>query len=88
MLFANCGTKEELHSLPILKQFREAGIKSEVYPEAGKMKKQFGYADKKNIPFVVIIGEEEMSKNLITLKNMTTGEQQAIAVDEAIKILC
>lgn len=61
VLFSNFGATEEIHSLPIIKQFREAGIKSEIYPEAGKMKKQFGYADK-NIPFVVIIGEEEMAQ--------------------------
>ncbi len=84
VLFSNFGATEEIHSLPIIKQFREAGIKSEIYPEAGKMKKQFGYADKKNIPFVVIIGEEEMAQNSITVKNMTTGEQESLTVADAI----
>lgn len=87
VLFSNFGPQEETFALPLLKKFRNLGIKSEIFPEAGKMKKQFSYANKKEIPFMVIIGEEEMSQNKITLKNMNSGEQILLTVDEAIKAI-
>lgn len=87
VLFSNFGIKEEAFSLPILKKIRDLGIKSEIYPETGKMKKQFAYADKKEIPFMIIIGEEEMNANKITLKNMDSGEQQLLSVEEALLVI-
>ena len=70
-----------------LKQVRAAGIAAEVYPEPAKMKKQMGYADSKGIPFVAIIGDTEMKEQKIMLKNMTTGEQNLVSVEEAIQTL-
>ena len=87
VLFSNFGSAEEAHALPIIKRFRELGIKSEIYPEAAKMKNQFGYADKKEIPFMVIIGGDEMALNKITLKDMASGTQQQVSVDEAIALI-
>lgn len=80
ILFVNFGNKEERHCLPLLKQLRERGINAEIYPEAAKMKKQMGYADKKGIPFVALIGENEMEKGTVSLKNMVTGEQTDLPV--------
>ncbi|MDH6343197.1 histidyl-tRNA synthetase [Parabacteroides sp. PFB2-12] len=84
LLFVNFGSREETWLLPILQQVRQAGIRTELYPEPVKMKKQMGYADTKKIPFVAIVGETEMSENRITLKNMHTGEQTPLTVDELI----
>ena len=70
-----------------LKQVRTAGIAAEVYPEPAKMKKQMGYADSKGIPFVAIIGDTEMKEQKIMLKNMATGEQNLVSVEEAIQTL-
>ena len=67
ILFANFGSQEERFCLPILKQLRAAGINAEIYPEAAKMKKQMSYANKKNIPFVALVGESEMQTNTVTL---------------------
>lgn len=80
ILFVNFGNKEERYCLPLLKQLRERGINAEIYPEAAKMKKQMGYADKKGIPFVALIGENEMEKGMVSLKNMVTGEQTDLPV--------
>ncbi|MDE7074022.1 MAG: histidine--tRNA ligase, partial [Odoribacter sp.] len=75
LLFANFGTREERHCLALLKELRAAGINAEIYPEAAKMKKQMAYADKKGIPFVALVGENEMAAGTVSLKNMRTGEQ-------------
>ena len=69
----------ELYALPILKSLRENGIPSELYPEAAKLKKQLAYADAKNIPFVVLIGSDEMAEGVVTLKDMQTGGQQKLS---------
>ncbi len=74
-------------ALKLLQQLRQAGINSELYPESSKIKKQMSYADSKNIPFVVLIGSEEVSTQLLTLKNMTTGEQQKMTIDQVIDFL-
>lgn len=87
ILFANFGEQEMLHCLPLLKQLRAAGINTEIYPEAAKMKKQMAYADKKNIPYVALMGESEIAENVISLKNMSTGEQKNVSLDELINIL-
>lgn len=82
VLFVNFGAQEELFCLSVLNDLRKKGINAEIYPDAAKMKKQMGYADKKNIPFVVLIGENEMKEGIATLKNMITGEQKNIKVSE------
>ncbi len=87
LLFINFGEKEALYSLQTLQKVRAAGIKAELYPDAAKMKKQMNYANKKEISFVAMAGENEMQEGKITLKNMTTGEQQLVTVEEAIEII-
>lgn len=87
VLFTNFGEKEELHSLPLLKAMRAAGVNAEIYPEAAKMKKQFKYADDKGIPYVAIIGESEINENKVALKNLSSGEQLSVSIEEAIQIV-
>ena len=87
ILFVNFGAKEERYCLPLMQQLRAAGINTEIYPEPAKMKKQMGYADKKGIPSVALVGETEMQENKIALKNMATGEQQNITLAQAVEIL-
>ncbi|WP_099464253.1 histidine--tRNA ligase [Parabacteroides provencensis] len=84
LLFVNFGEKEEAYLFPLVAKVRAAGIRTELYPESAKMKKQMGYADTKKIPFVAIIGETEMAENKINLKNMITGEQTPVTIDELI----
>ncbi|GAB6011884.1 histidine--tRNA ligase [Viscerimonas tarda] len=84
-LFVNFGENEENYMLPIVADMRKKGVSVEIYPESGaKMKKQMSYADAKNIPFVAIIGENEIRENKISLKNMTTGEQSLLNTEECI----
>ncbi|MDH6313997.1 histidyl-tRNA synthetase [Parabacteroides sp. PFB2-10] len=78
LLFVNFGSREETWLLPVLQQVRQAGIRTELYPEPVKMKKQMSYADTKKIPFVAIVGETEMSEGKIMLKDMLTGEQSLL----------
>lgn len=85
VMFVNFGKEEEKYCLKLLQQVRAAGINAELYPEAAKMKKQMSYADDKKIPFVVLVGSEEMKTGELTLKNMQSGEQQKISVGELIK---
>ncbi len=87
LLFINFGEKEALYSLKALQKVRKAGIKSELYPDTAKMKKQMAYANKKEISYVAMVGEDEMNQGKVTLKNMTTGDQQLLSVDEVIEIL-
>ena len=84
LLFINFGEKETAYCLPIVAKAREAGIRTEMYPDKAKMKKQMGYADAKHIAFVALAGDNEMAAGKITLKNMTTGEQQLMTADELI----
>ena len=86
LLFVNFGEKEEAYLLPLVAQVRAAGIRTELYPESAKMKKQMGYADMKKIPYVAIVGETEMAEGKINVKNMITGEQQLLTVDELIAL--
>ncbi len=88
VLFTNFGPQEEAYLLPLVNRLRKNGVHSEVYPEADKMKKQMNYANRKEIPFVVIAGEEEISQQKVTLKNMQSGDQQLVSGEELIKILC
>lgn len=85
LLFINFGEKETAYCLPIAAQARQAGIRTEVYPDKAKMKKQMSYANAKSIAFVALAGENEIAQQKITLKNMTTGEQQLVSVDELIE---
>ena len=82
ILFINFGEKESLFACNVAKKLRESGIKAEVYPENAKLKKQMNYANSKQIKFVALSGEEEMKQNKISLKNMLTGEQQLLSVEE------
>ena len=85
LLFINFGEAEAAYCLPILAQARQAGIRCEIYPDAAKMKKQMQYANQKQVPFVAIAGENEMAEGRITLKNMTSGEQQLLTPAELIE---
>ncbi len=84
VLFATFGQDELCYALRWAKELRANGIAVEVYPEPTKMKKQMGYANDKNIPFVAIVGGDEMAQNKVMLKNMTSGEQQLVSLDEII----
>ena len=82
ILFVSFGEKELMYSLPWLKKLREEGVNVEIFPEPAKMKKQMSYADNKKIPFVAIVGETEMNEGKVMLKNMKTGEQALVSLDE------
>ncbi|HJC93096.1 MAG TPA: histidine--tRNA ligase [Candidatus Phocaeicola excrementigallinarum] len=84
LLFVNFGEAEAAYVLPILAKVREAGIRAEIYPDSAKMKKQMSYANNKAVPFVAIVGQTEMNEGKVTLKNMTTGEQALVTVDELV----
>ncbi|MDO5981845.1 histidine--tRNA ligase [Flavivirga spongiicola] len=87
VLFINFGDKEALFSLKAINELRLQGIKSELYPDAAKMKKQMNHANKRAIPFVVLVGEEEVSSNTYTLKNMNSGEQHKVPLDALINLV-
>jgi histidyl-tRNA synthetase len=80
VLISNFDEAAEKFALPILSQLRAAGIASELYPQAAKLKKQLGYADVKHIPYVILIGSEEMASGLLSLKNMESGEQSTLTI--------
>ncbi|MBR4897307.1 MAG: histidine--tRNA ligase, partial [Prevotella sp.] len=84
LLFINFGEKETAYCMPAVAGARDAGIRTEIYPDASKMKKQMAYANAKQIPFVALAGENEMNEGKLTLKNMTTGEQQLVTIEELI----
>ncbi len=84
LLFTNFGERETAYCLPMVTACRKAGIRCEMYPDKAKMKKQMSYANAKNISYVALVGENEMAENKLTLKNMTTGEQQLLTVEQLI----
>ena len=84
VLFINFGEKETAYCLPIVGKLRQAGIRAEIFPDKAKMKKQMSYANAKNIPYVVLAGENEMAAGKVTLKNMETGEQTLLTAEELI----
>lgn len=86
-LFINFGPDEEAFVIPALEKLRKAGINTEIYPDADKLKKQMAYANRKEIPYVIIAGEEEMQSGRFTLKSMVSGEQTQVNTEEMIKIL-
>ena len=81
-LFANYGERESLEALKVIFQLRKNGISAELYPESAKLKKQFTYAEKKGIPNLVFFGEQEISENKITIKNLESGEQKTLSLEE------
>ena len=87
VLFINFGEKETSYCLPIIAKVRAAGIRAEIYPESAKMKKQMSYANAKQIPFVVLAGDNEIAEGKVTLKNMETGEQKLVSDDELISAI-
>ncbi len=87
VMFTNFDAEAGLYALPLLRKVRGAGIHAEMYPDAGKLKKQLDYANQKNIPYVVLIGSEEMQTGKLTLKNMQSGEQQQHTSEELIALL-
>lgn len=84
VMFATFGEEELNYALGWAAELRKAGIATEVYPEPAKMKKQMGYADGKQIPFVAIVGGDEMTNNTVMLKNMLTGEQKQVTLEALI----
>lgn len=86
-LFINFGNKESLYCLKAIKELRAAGIAAELYPEEAKMKKQMNHANKRDIPFVILAGAEEMENKKFTLKDMKSGEQLAVSLEELVEKL-
>jgi histidyl-tRNA synthetase len=87
LMFVNFGGEEEQYALKILAALREAGLSAELYPDAAKMKKQMAYADNKKIGFVALAGSDEMKSGNVTLKDMKTGDQKKVSVNELMKIM-
>ncbi len=87
VLFINFGEKEALYALKAVQKLRTKGIASEVFPDAAKMKKQMNYANKRDIPYVVLAGTQEIQKEIYTFKNMKSGEQQKLTIAEIIQKL-
>ena len=87
VLFVNLGSEEAEASMRIMSTLRDNDIAAEIYPEAAKMKKQMEYANRRGIPYVIIIGSEELNEGIATVKNMRTGEQQKLRFDEIVNNL-
>ena len=87
LLFINFGEQETAYCLPIAAKARQAGIRTEIFPDSSKMKKQMAYANAKHIPFVALAGDNEIAAGKVTLKNMDTGEQQLLTPDELVAAL-
>ena len=87
VLFANLGEAEQAASMSLVSKLRDKGVATEIYPDMGKMKKQMEYANRRGIPYVVIIGSNELERGVVTLKNMQSGEQQELSFDELIVTL-
>ncbi len=87
VLFTNFGPSESLYSLKAITTLRSKSIAAELYPDAAKLKKQMMYSNKREIPFVVMVGEAEIQQNKYMLKDMNSGEQQLLSLEELINIL-
>lgn len=87
VLFVGMDADSHLYAFKALSKVREAGINADIYPEPAKMKKQLDYADKRKVPYVVIIGSEEMQTGQLALKNMVSGEQEKLSIDDIIQKL-
>jgi histidyl-tRNA synthetase len=86
-LFINFGEKEALYATQAISRLRAAGVVCELYPDAAKMKKQMSYADKRNVPYVILCGTSEMAESQFTLKQMATGEQEQLDIDRLLSRL-
>ncbi|MCB0698673.1 MAG: histidine--tRNA ligase [Chitinophagales bacterium] len=86
-LILNFGGEDERYALNILQQLRNAGVSAEIYPDSVKFDKQMKYANKRNVTYVIIVGEEERKANKLSLKNFVTGEQELLSIEEAINII-
>lgn len=87
VMLANFGGENEGYALQVLQKLRAEGIAAEIYPEAAKFDKQMKYANKKGVPYVILAGDEERQKNLVSLKNFHTGAQEMIHIEDVIAIL-
>jgi histidyl-tRNA synthetase len=87
VLFINFGEKEEAFCLPVLAKLRAKGVNAEIYPGSAKMKKQMTYANNKNIPYVILVGESEIEEGVLSLKNMESGEQEKLTPEQLIEKL-
>ena len=87
VLFTNMGEREVAYAIPVAASLRAAGIPCEIYPDTTKLKKQFEYADRKGIPYLAIVGDQEIAEGIVTLKNLATGEQQRVAKDALTPLL-
>jgi histidyl-tRNA synthetase len=87
VLFSNFDVEAETYALPLLQQMRNQGIAAELYPSSAKLKKQMSYADAKSIPYVILIGSDEMNDGLLTLKTMSSGNQQKLSINAIIDLL-
>jgi len=85
VLFLNFGNKEAAYCLQAVQRFRESDIKTELYPDSTKVKKQMNYANKREIEFVVLVGSNELENNTYTLKNMNSGEQATVTLDQLLE---
>ena len=82
VLFTNMGEKEIAYTIPVAASLRATGIACEIYPDSAKLKKQFEYADRKGIPYLAIVGDQEVTDGTVTLKNLATGEQRPVPKEE------
>ncbi len=87
VFFVNLGKAEEEAAMPIISQLRDNGIATEIYPESAKMKKQMEYANRRGIPYVVIIGSNELERGVATVKNMRSGEQMEVSLNDIVSVL-
>lgn len=87
ILFVNFGHQEAIYCLGLVRRLRNDGVNAELYPDAAKMKKQLSYADAKQIPYAALIGSDEMQSGLVTVKNLATGEQSKLTIDELLHLL-
>ncbi|MEE4198927.1 MAG: histidine--tRNA ligase [Bacteroidales bacterium] len=87
VMFVNFGEKEEKYCLPLLQELRNKEISAEIFPESAKMKKQMTYANNKNIPYVVLIGEHEMTNRVMSVKNMQSGDQNEMSWDDFLEMI-
>jgi histidyl-tRNA synthetase len=87
VLFVNFGVEEAAFAMKALKEIRSKGIRAEMYPSSAKLKKQMNYANNKSIPFVILVGQEEMTHNMYKVKNMTSGEQNSCNLNDLIRLI-
>ena len=87
LLFINFGPREAAHCLALAAQARQAGIRTEVYPDSVKMKKQMSYANEAHVPYVALVGEDEMQTHTVSIKEMATGEQHRLPMEDAIRMI-